>query len=162
MEIWDAYNRNSEKIHGLELVRGEIIPQGIYHLCVEVAVKNQSGKFLLMKRSHRKHGGGKWELSAGGSVLKGESPKAAVRREVKEETGLDISSLNLLGIEIIEEYQAIYYKYLAETFCNEAEVTLQLGETVDFKWLKFEEITVEDLWTMRVYNELESREEIYE
>ena len=32
MEIWDAYDRNLEKIEGMTLIRGEKIPEGVYHL----------------------------------------------------------------------------------------------------------------------------------
>jgi len=50
MEIWDAYNDKREKI-GQYLVRGERIPAGLYHLCVNVIVRHEDGDILFMKRS---------------------------------------------------------------------------------------------------------------
>ena len=53
MEIWDAYNDKREKI-GQYLVRGEWIPSGLYHLCVNVLVRHEDGDVLFMRRSSQK------------------------------------------------------------------------------------------------------------
>lgn len=50
------------------------------------------GKILLLKQTNG------YDLPGGG-VEMGESPETAVVREVKEETGLDVSSPKLLGVE---------------------------------------------------------------
>ena len=34
MELWDAYDRNLEKIEGMTLIRGEKIPEGVSILSV--------------------------------------------------------------------------------------------------------------------------------
>ena len=65
MEVWDAYNRQFEKIKSLSLVRGEVIPDGIYHLVSDVIVKHIDGDYYLMQRDSRKHFGGMWEAMAG-------------------------------------------------------------------------------------------------
>lgn len=41
-----------------------------------------------MQRDHRKHLGGMWEASAGGSALQGEKPLECAQRELFEETGV--------------------------------------------------------------------------
>ena len=71
-ELWDAYNKNFNKIENKTLIRGESIPDGAYHLVSEIVVKHTDGSYLLMQRDFRKHHGGKWELTAGGSALQGE------------------------------------------------------------------------------------------
>lgn len=71
-ELWDAYDKNFNKIENTTLVRGENIPDGIYHLVSEVIVKHTDGSYLLMQRDFRKHHGGEWEVTAGGSALQGE------------------------------------------------------------------------------------------
>ena len=53
MELWDAYDRD-EKRTGGELVRGEPIPDGLYHLVCEVLVRHADGDYLLMKRARSK------------------------------------------------------------------------------------------------------------
>ena len=60
MEIWDAYDRNLEKIEGMTLIRGEKIPEGVYHLVCDVIVRHTDGEYLLMQRDSRKHYGGMW------------------------------------------------------------------------------------------------------
>ena len=74
MEIWDAYDRNLEKIEGMTLIRGEKIPEGVYHLVCDVIVRHTDGEYLLMQRDSKKHYGGMWEATAGGSALQGEKP----------------------------------------------------------------------------------------
>lgn len=50
MEIWDAYNSFFTKIEGKTLIRGETIPDGMFHLVVAVLVRHTDGSYLLMKR----------------------------------------------------------------------------------------------------------------
>ena len=54
MEIWDAHNDKREKISQY-LVRGERIPSGLYHLCVNVLVRHEDGDVLFMRRSSQKN-----------------------------------------------------------------------------------------------------------
>jgi len=83
-ELWDAYDRDFRQIDGATLVRGQRIPEGVYHLVCDVIVRHTDGTYLLMRRDPRKPSGECWELSAGGSVLKGEDPRAAAFRELQE------------------------------------------------------------------------------
>ena len=53
MEVWDAYNKEFEKIEGMTLIRGEAIPDGVYHLVSDVIVKHADGYYLLMQRDSR-------------------------------------------------------------------------------------------------------------
>lgn len=57
------------KIDNLTLVRGEKIPDGLYHLVSEIIVRHIDGTYLLMQRDINKHYGGWWEATAGGSAL---------------------------------------------------------------------------------------------
>ena len=59
---------------------------------VAVAVINERNEILLQKRTD-----GKWGVP-GGFMELGESTEEAGRREVFEETGLKIGSLNLVGV----------------------------------------------------------------
>ena len=53
MELWDAYDGQGNKTSG-ELIRGQEIPEGCYHLVSEVVVRHEDGSFLLMQRSEDK------------------------------------------------------------------------------------------------------------
>jgi 8-oxo-dGTP diphosphatase len=52
-------------------------------------IEDSTGRLLLAQRPAHKHLGLKWEF-AGGKVEPGESPAAALVREIKEELGCDI------------------------------------------------------------------------
>ena len=136
LEIWDGYNEQEERI-GVDLIRGAEIPQGVFHLVVTVLIKHVDGSYLLMQRDYHKTYPGIFEATAGGSVLKGETPMEAAIREVYEETGIKINELSLINKTILEP--GIYYYYLSETDCDKSSVKLQAGETIDFKWLSEQE-----------------------
>ena len=73
MEIWDLYNREGEKT-GQTWERTfegyKQIPEGCYHMVVDILVQHVDGSFLLTKRDMRKDVyPGYWEASAGGSAL---------------------------------------------------------------------------------------------
>ena len=43
METWDAYDKDFNKIGGVTLIRGEKIPEGVYHLACDVIVRHTDG-----------------------------------------------------------------------------------------------------------------------
>ena len=96
-ELWDAYDSTFHKIETMTLLRGEPLPDGIYHLVCDIIVKHIDGNYLLMQRDHRKPYGGMWELTAGGSALQGEAPLDCARRELQEETGVTAVTLKEIG-----------------------------------------------------------------
>ncbi len=140
MELWDAYNEAGEKL-GFDLIRGETIPDGVYHMVCEVVVQSIEGDFLLMRRSWEKEvSPGKWEIGAGGSAMKGEGPLDGACRELREETGIDAAgALRELYCMTHREHHAIYYGYLLVTDWPRNGIVLQEGETIAYKWLTREE-----------------------
>jgi mutator protein MutT len=84
--------------------------RGIDYIGVGVgaAIFNEDGKLLITLRGEKaKNERGKWEIP-GGSVEFGEKFEDAIRREIKEELGVEIQVLALLGIcdhIILEEHQ---------------------------------------------------------
>ena len=108
MELWDAYNSSFHKIENVTLVRGEPIPKDIFHLVCDILVKHADGMFLLMKRDPKKHFGGMWEATAGGSALAGENPLQCAIRELREETGIISTDLIEVGREVNNKTHSIY------------------------------------------------------
>ena len=142
MELWDGYTSDYEKIDGVVLVRDDSagIPVGIYHLVCDILVRHKDGTYLLMKRDSRKTHGGMWEASAGGAALQGEDPIACATRELREETGILGKEFQEIGRDRNEVAHSIFVLYLCETEQDKDSVTLQEGETVDYKWVTFEEM----------------------
>ena len=133
MELWDAYDKDFRKIQGITLIRGEAIPEGTFHLVCDVIVRHTDGSYLLMQRDKRKHFGGMWEATAGGSAIQNESPLECAARELQEETG--ITSDNLVEVGRVRSRDTIYVEYLCVTDCKKDSVTLQEGETSAYKWV---------------------------
>ena len=97
MEIWDGYFADGTPA-GRDLVRGEAIPEGLYHMVCQILVRHTDGDYLLMQRDFAKPNfGGCYDATAGGSALKGEDPFTCARRELLEETGITAGSLEKIG-----------------------------------------------------------------
>lgn len=90
MEFWDIYDENKQ-LTGRKMKRNDwCLKEGEYHLTVLGVIARPDGTFLITRRVMTKAWApGWWEVSGGG-VQAGESSEEAVRREVKEETGLDV------------------------------------------------------------------------
>ncbi len=138
MEYWDAYDQWGQPTGSL-LIRGEPVPEGCYHIVAAVVVEHADGDFLLMKRHPGKltHPG-KWEAGASGSVLAGENVEEAALRELREETGISAGELSPLYRARAEE--CLFRGYLCRVDCPKHSVTLQEGETVDYRWVSREEL----------------------
>ena len=139
-EIWDAYDRHFNKVDGVDLIRGEPIPEGLYHLVGEIIVRHIDGTCLLMRRDLRKHFGGFWELTAGGSALKGEDALDCALRELREKTGIVAEGLLEIRRIVSDVHRSIYVEYLCVTDWDKSAITMQEGETIDYRWVEKEEI----------------------
>ena len=140
MEIWDAYDLEKQKL-SIDLVRDEIVPEGMYHLAVHILVKNKNGSYLAMQRDFNKPGfPGLFEVTAGGSVLKGESASEGATRELFEETGIKVNGLVILDELHEVRHPCIYEVFLADVDVAENSITLQEGETIGYKWIPEAEI----------------------
>lgn len=142
MELWDAYDKDLNKIDGMTLIRGEeeSIPAGVYHAVVFVLVRHTDGQYLLMRRSPDKAYPLYWEATAGGSVLQGETAYEGALRELSEETGIHADTLEEKERFVHDETHSAYFAYLCVTDCDKNSIVLQQGETCDYKWVSGEEL----------------------
>lgn len=139
MELWDAYNRNGEKT-GEILVRGEPIPEGRYHLVCEVLVRHMDGDYLCMIRSRKKPNYPLYpECTAGGSALMGDSPIDCIKRELREETGIEWDEFEEVNRTVRDCYATIFHSYVCTVDWPKDAITLQEGETEAYKWLTEEQ-----------------------
>ena len=105
-----------------------------------IIVRHADGSYLVMQRDKRKHLGGMWEATAGGSALQGEDPMACARRELHEETGITSENLIEIGRVLHYGHQSIYVEYLCISDTDKDSILLQEGETTDFKWITATEL----------------------
>ncbi|MBQ3154015.1 MAG: Cof-type HAD-IIB family hydrolase, partial [Clostridia bacterium] len=134
-ELWDAYTKSGNKTDGV-LVRGEPIPDGLFHMVCEVLVRHADGSVLCMERAHSKPNyPAYFEATAGGSALQGEDALTCVKRELQEETGLVCDTFCEIGQYADEGDQTIYMTYVCTVDCDKSAVRLQEGETESFLWM---------------------------
>ena len=139
MELWDAYTRNGVKTGGV-LVRGQRMWPGIYHLVSEVLVRHVDGSYLGMIRSREKPNYPLYpECTAGGSALLGEDPLTCIRRELREETGIEWDDFEEVNVTVREVYSTIFHSYLCTVDWPKDAITMQAGETEGYEWLSEEE-----------------------
>jgi mutator protein MutT len=91
MEIWDIYD-SEKKPTGRTMIRDDWhMEPGEYHLTVLGVICRRDGRYLITQRKMDKPWApGHWEIPGGG-VNAGETSEEAIVRELKEETGLDVS-----------------------------------------------------------------------
>lgn len=138
MEFWDIYDKN-KKPTGRTMKRNDwCLKDDEYHLTVLGVVARPDGKYLITKRVMTKSWApGWWEVS-GGAAMAGERSEDAVKREVLEETGLDVA--NAEGGYVFtyhrenpgkgDNYFVDVYKFIMDF--DESDINAQESETDGF------------------------------
>lgn len=140
-EYWDMYDCSRKPLGKLHR-RGDEIPEGEYHLVVEIWTRDDAGRFLISRRHPDKPWGLLWECT-GGSVVAGEDSRTGAQRELEEELGIRVSAdeLKYIFTSINERNtNSIYDTYEVRWNGNLSELTLQEGEVVDAKWVDYDEL----------------------
>ena len=97
-------------------------------------IENENGQFLMLKKADDyEFTAGKWE-QPGGKIEQGENRFEALKREVKEETGLEIEdSQDLVRIELEDENHINCYILHSSDFSGEIELS---DEHEQFRWVR--------------------------
>ncbi len=108
-------------------------------------ILNDKGEVILQFK-RRGFGVGKWN-GPGGKVEPGETMEQAVKREVKEETGLDVKNLvKMAELEFYfndrEEWNQGVWVYVTKNFSGR----MQASDEGELKWFKTEELPLNDMW----------------
>ncbi|MDB5169814.1 MAG: hydrolase [Candidatus Saccharibacteria bacterium] len=109
---------------------------------------NETGEVLLLQRHSDDLGGGKWG-TAGGRIEHGEEPKAAVIREVREETGLQLDEIEELGThEIRMPHGAVHMTSFRSIIQGSVTIVIDPEEHHEYKWFDISTIKTGDyiLW----------------
>lgn len=109
-----------------------------FHITVKGIVVFKQ-KVLLMKRIRPSSDGlGYWELPGGGLEY-GETPNEALKRELKEETGLTIDVVKpaYTFTKIRKDYQTVGIGYLASTDDDHVSISF---EHTDYIWCSIDEL----------------------
>ncbi|HZK09614.1 MAG TPA: Cof-type HAD-IIB family hydrolase [Clostridia bacterium] len=138
-ELWEALYED-ESPAGFYLARGVAIPKGYFHLVAEVLVSHTDGDYLLVRRAKEKRKlPGRWEASASGSALPGESSLEAAKREVQEETGIPRGNFRFLSKHTYPELGIIFHNYHCQTDVQKKSLRMQKGESEEYRWVNKED-----------------------
>ena len=136
-EIWDAYDMNGNKL-GFDLYRDEPVTENVYHIVVEIYVFTKNNNVLITQRHPDKSYPLKWE-NTGGSILKGETPINGAIRELYEETGIKVPENRIqFAYKEVGTQPQLYHCFVA-LVDDDVEIKLQDGETVDYKFLPYDQ-----------------------
>ena len=166
MEFWDIYDSNKKRT-GRTMKRNDwILKDGEYHLTVLGVIMRSDKKFLITQRVMTKAWApGWWEVS-GGAAMAGEESSDAVKREILEETGLDVS--NASGGYVFsykrenpgegDNYFVDIYRF--EMDFDEKDLKLQEAEALGYKIASHEEI--KELASKGIFLHYDSIKQVFE
>ena len=146
MEYWDIYDAEKKRTGRLMKRNDWCLKDGEYHVSVLGVVVRPDGRYLITKRVMTKAWApGWWEVS-GGAAQAGEESYDAVLREVREETGLDVSGAE--GGYVFtyhrenpgegDNYFVDVYRFVLDF--TEEDLKLQTEETDGYRLATVEEI----------------------
>ena len=140
MEIRDLYDVNRLPT-GLTAVRGEILPDGLYHMVIHVCIFNSEGEMLIQQRQSCKRSWPEyWDISVGGCAIQGESSQQAAMREVREELGL-LVDLSAAAPDLTLSFPGGFDDmYIVERELEAETLQLQAEEVKTARWADRREI----------------------
>lgn len=137
-EDWDVVDINGRSV-GRTTKRGapDFAP-GEFHVVVGTCVFTPRREVLVTRRAPNKSHPGEWEFSAG-SALAGEASVTAARRELAEETGLEVPTAEFQTVGRLFEPTALFDIY-AVRIAEIAPVIPQPGEVDDYRWIELDAV----------------------
>ena len=139
MEIWDILDEQGNKT-GKTIQKGEMIPEGYYHMGADIWIIDSKNNILIQKRSpQKKQSPNVWAMT-GGSVIKGETTLETIERETFEELRI---KLNMKNIKLVNHYKTgrVWIdSYLIKQEVDIKDIVMQEEEVSDVKWATYEEI----------------------
>jgi 8-oxo-dGTP diphosphatase len=116
----------------LKIIR---LTQKKFTASVGVIITNRDGKVLLLEHILRPGSG--WGIP-GGFIEHGEQPEAAVRREIREETGIELENVRMFRLRTINRH--IEFMFRAE---SAGEPQVMSREIRSLGWFAVEEMPPE-------------------
>ena len=139
MELLDVYNDNGQRT-------GKVVERGTKdssfklgeHIAVAIMyIENNKNEFLIQKKSKQK--GGIYS-STGGHVGHNEKPIDTIKREVKEELGIDISKENIIDLGyLVFDFPVRFIFYLKKDI-DLNDVVLQKDEFESVSYMTINEL----------------------
>ena len=141
MELVDIYDDNGCPT-GEVLDKVKALARNKWHRVVVAWIVNSKGEVLLQQRSATKRlRPGMWDVSASGHIPAGESDADAIRREMREELGVEVTADDLVQVGS----GAVLRPYLVAGFVVKSDLpvsafTFKDHEVAAVKWMPISEL----------------------
>lgn len=141
MELWEILDENGKTTgEVMKKYDKSVFEKGFYHLGADVWIINNDNKILIQKRSHKKRLEPNVWAMTGGSVIKGESSLETLKREVKEELGIELKIDSAIKIKHYKTGNVWLDEYLVKQDIDLSKIVMQKEEVSDVKFVSFDEI----------------------
>lgn len=120
----------------------DAVKEGDIYRVSALWITNSNGDSLLARRALTKsHDPGKWGPAVAGTVEEGEDYESNIRKEAKEEIGLDsLMPLAWPKERVSEEHNYFVQWYLLKIDNSEKEFVVNRNEVEEVKWFSREEL----------------------
>lgn len=153
--IWDLYNKNFEKT-GKVVQENNIddIPNGLYHLTVNVWIINSKNEVLMVKKSLNfdLRYPGYW-TSINGNVASGDDSYCTIKKIILKKIGIKLTSVDKI-IKLGEDIRNPHH-YIYETFIIQKDLNIETIFTDEIYYSKAKWIDIEEIKNMIGNGEIE-------
>lgn len=139
MELLDIYDNNGN-VTGRKIVRGDKTAKlnKNEHIAIAVIfIENDNGEFLIQKTTKEK---GDCFSSTGGHVDSGETPLETIKRETKEEIGINIDNDTIEAYGFLLYDMPLRFIFYVKKSVDLKEIKVQKKEVEYVKYMNIQEI----------------------
>lgn len=137
MEKVNVYNRNREITDKIK--ERNLLEKGEYRISAHIWIINSKSELLIQQRSETSKKFPSMWAQTGGGVLAGETSKEAVKREAKEELGINVEDEELYYISSYVRTRDIVDVWLVKKDIDIDDLELQKEEVAEAKFVSFED-----------------------
>jgi 8-oxo-dGTP pyrophosphatase MutT (NUDIX family) len=95
-------------------------------------VRDKDGRVVFVRHTYGDRR--QWEIPGGG-LRRGEEPEAAVRREMREELGIELEGLRAVGlVQVTGHHKRTELTCFAATVAGGAALAVDAGELAEVRW----------------------------
>ncbi len=141
---WDLYDKNFQLIgKTIEETEADEIPNGLYHMTVNVWIINSQKQVLLIKKvlNFNLRYPGLW-TSINGNVIARDKPINCVKKSVKDKIGIEVETKDIIeiGKDIRDPYHYIFNTFVILMDIDSKDIKIKENFGSKVKWADIDEL----------------------